>query len=224
MADKIKLSHKKFYDKWIYKVSLKVSGISVLRNLGIEGTRDLCSDIISDKRSFTLYQRCWENRQNILPILDFLESVDPTIYFKRLETNILDLYTNDIDFYNQAYEKFSELVVYRSEPKNLGLDSNTDADTILVKRYPHNRYQHKVFLSPHKMNNDKIAKTNFVNWMRGQSPRITCSEAVAKWFIATNWNWDRRYILVEDEKTLLMLKLRCSEAVGRIYNYKISDK
>lgn len=224
MASKIKLSHKKFYDKWVYKVSLRINGISVIRSLGIEGTKELCLESCSDKRAFTIYQRCWDNRNQILPMINFLESIDSNKYFKRLETNILDIYTNDYEFYQLIYEKFSELVFYRAEPKNLGIDADTDADTVIVKRLPHNKYRYKVFLQPHKMKNDRIEKTKFVKWLQSQNPRITCSEAVATWFIQTNWNWDRRYILVEDENTLLMLKLRCAEAVGRIYNYKISDK
>ncbi len=203
---------------------MRVPGISVIRNLGLTGTRDLCTELFNDRRSFTIYQRCWENREQILPIVDFLEKTDSNTFFKRVETNTLDLYTNDINLYQEIYIKFSNSVIYRAEPKNLGLNPDTDADVILVKKYPHNKYQHKVFLLPHKMKNDKTEKNKFVKWLQSQSPRITCTDAVAEWFITTNWNWDRRYVLVEDEKTLLMLKLRCSDAVGRIYNYKICDK
>ena len=74
------------------------------------------------------------------------------------------------------------------------------------------------------MKKDKTSKRRFVDWLKSQDPRITCSDAVEKWFMNTEWNWDRRYVLVEDEKTLLMLKLRNSEVVGRIYNYVLSDK
>jgi hypothetical protein len=40
----------------------------------------------------------------------------------------------------------------------------------------------------------------------------------------TDWNWDRRYVLVEDEGTLLLMKLKNSEVVGTVYNYVIVDK
>ena len=199
-------------------------GISVIRNLGIEESKNLCLADDPGRESYSIYQKCWENRNQIVPMLEFLEQWDSTQYFKRIETNILDLYTNDKNFYDSAYNRFSHLVIYRAEPKNLGINADTDADTVIVKRYPHNRYRHKVFLLPHKMRDDKEGKHRFVEWMKSQSPRITCTEAVEQWFIQTNWNWDRRYVLVEDEKTLLMLKLRCSDAVGRIYNYKICDK
>jgi hypothetical protein len=63
-----------------------------------------------------------------------------------------------------------------------------------------------------------------LDWVESQNGKITISPALKDWFISTNWNWDRRYVLVEDEKTLLMLKLKNSDAVGSIYDYVISDK
>ena len=57
-----------------------------------------------------------------------------------------------------------------------------------------------------------------------QGGRILISPIVKDWFIKTEYNWDRRYVLVEDSQTLLLLKLRNSEALGRIYDYVISDK
>jgi hypothetical protein len=176
------------------------------------------------KYSFIVSQKAWDNRKLISQFVDFLDYYDTSTYAKRIETNIIDLYTNDADLYKKAYELFSYITVSRSEPKDLNLTLDTDVNSIIVKKYPHNKYRHKVFLLPHKMKKDKISKRRFVEWLKSQNPRITCSEAVEKWFMDTEWNWDRRYILVEDDKTLLMLKLRNSEVVGRIYNYVLSDK
>jgi len=50
------------------------------------------------------------------------------------------------------------------------------------------------------------------------------SKAVKTWFIRTEWNWDRRYILVEDEQTLFMMKLRSAEVVGKTHEYQLVDK
>ena len=74
------------------------------------------------------------------------------------------------------------------------------------------------------MANDKEGKKKYIEWLKRQSPKITCTTAIEHWFIKTDWNWDRRYVLVEDESTLLMLKLRNAEVVGRIYKFVISDK
>jgi hypothetical protein len=74
------------------------------------------------------------------------------------------------------------------------------------------------------MNGDKDEKERFISWVKNQNSKIRLTNSVIKWFINTDWNWDRRYVLVEDEATLLMLKLRNSSVVGRVYNYVISDK
>jgi len=92
------------------------------------------------------------------------------------------------------------------------------------KKLPHNKYQFRVYLLPHKLAGDTEEKEKFINWMKTQNSKIRLTDTVIKWFMHTDWNWDRRYILVEDEPTLLMLKLRNSSVVGRIYNYVISDK
>ena len=98
------------------------------------------------------------------------------------------------------------------------------ATNVAVIKYPHDRYKHKVYLLPHKMKGDKESKQRYLEWLKKQCPKVTCTKAVEKWFLDTDWNWDRRYILVEDEAMLLMLKLRNSDVVGRVYNYILTDK
>lgn len=224
MSDKIKLSHKKFYNKWLYKVSIKAPGISIIRSLGMSDAANFCIGSNPTKRQFMVYQKAYDNRNQILSIVNFLVSADQNIFFKRLETHTLDIYTNDKDFYNLVYATFKDDVIYRAEPKTLNLNIMSAANSIVVTKYPHNRYKHKVFLLPHKLKHDKISKSKFINWIENQSPRITCTPAIKQWFMTTEWNWDPRYILVEDEKTLMLLKLRNSDVIGRIYNYVLSDK
>ena len=74
------------------------------------------------------------------------------------------------------------------------------------------------------MSNDVEGKKKHIEWIKSQAPRITCTDAVENWFIKTDWNWDRRYVLVDSEQTLLMLELRNAAVVGRIYKYVVTDK
>jgi hypothetical protein len=74
------------------------------------------------------------------------------------------------------------------------------------------------------MKGNQVGKVKFLDWLRQQAPRITCTERLAKWFLITDWNWDRRYILIEDEQSLLMLKLRNPDVIGRTYNFIVTDK
>jgi hypothetical protein len=77
---------------------------------------------------------------------------------------------------------------------------------------------------PHKMAKDREGKQKYLAWLKSQAPRITCTPAIERWFLTTDWNWDRRYVLVEDESTLLMMKLRGADVVGRVYNFIVCDK
>ena len=111
------------------------------------------------------------------------------------------------------------------EPSDATADLlNLNKNCITVKKLPKDRYNYRVYLLPHKMANDRPAKKKYIDWLKTQMPRVTCTSAVETWFLATDWNWDRRYILVEDDQTLLMMKLRNADVVGKIYNFVISDK
>ena len=109
------------------------------------------------------------------------------------------------------------------ELSNRLINETANPNIIAAKKLPHNRYRYKVYLQPHK-SKDKTNKSRYVSWCASQGDKIRMSEAVKTWFIATDWNWDRRYILVDDESTLLMLKLRNSDFVGKIYEYVVVDK
>ena len=57
-----------------------------------------------------------------------------------------------------------------------------------------------------------------------QGEKVRLSKIVKEWFIKTDWNWDRRYLLVEDTQTILMLQMRSGEAIGKVYEYVVVDK
>jgi hypothetical protein len=163
------------------------------------------------------------HRQELIALSSFLLEWDSELWSKRIECSAIDIYTNDKTMYTNLFLTFEEIVCARSEPNEKDLDLLENTGSIIVKKLPHNRYAYKAFLLPHKIK-DRKDKKEYVNWITGQNNRILISDAVKEWFITTDWNWDRRYVLIEDSQTLLMLKLRNPEALGRIYDYVISDK
>ena len=159
-----------------------------------------------------------------MDLIEIFQNTDKSIWSKRIERNCLDIYTSDQSFYQDISEKFHDIMIHRYEPSNDESKEKLKDQNILVKRLPHGTFQYRAYLLPHKMGNNTEDKKRYVDWLKNQSPRISCTMAVENWFIKTNWNWDRRYVLVEDEKTLLMLKLRNSEVVGKVYKFEIIDK
>lgn len=210
---KPKKTRRKFYNKWLYKITLNVPGVSTTR---IYDFKDINDGIFEGEES-SWKVKAHQNRKSISDLFTYLDTLND--YFKRIERDHIDVYTNDKSVYDDLYNQFKNQTYHRFEPDE-EVVQYLDQKNIIVKKFPKNRYQYRVYLKPHNVK-DKTDKEKFLSWLRSQNPKISVSDAVQQWFINTDWNWDRRYILVEDEPTLLMLKLRGSDIVGSVYNYII---
>lgn len=164
-----------------------------------------------------------KNDTPLTKLLEVLGSVAEDNWGKRIESDCIDIYTNDKMLFDLLSNTFVDETVHRFEPEG---DPNllSDQNICVVRQYPHGQYQYKVFLQPHKLNGDIGRKTEFLDWLDTQGNRIHITDAVKDWFLYTNWNWDRRYMYIDSEHTLLMAKMRESEALGRIHKYVLVDK
>ena len=227
LSKKTKQTNRKFYGKWLYKASFKLEGAGLFRNKSLDEIEIFCDKSEPPDRYsvYSIWHRAWNNREPLKEFAVFLKPYDKNIYNLRIEGSLIDVYTNDKEFYTDISLKFNEILRHRFEPSesNIGV-LESGQNYITVDKLPKGRYNYRVYLLPHKMKGDSEGKQRYLEWLKKQAPKVTCTTAVEKWFLTTDWNWDRRYILVEDESTLLMLKLRNSEVVGRIYNFIVSDK
>jgi hypothetical protein len=222
---KIKTTNKKFYGKWLYKVSLRVNGAGMFRTGTLESVRDFClNDEPPAGRHFSYAARSYKHRDELLRMAHFLIGHNSSEWAKRIEQSQIDLYTNEKEFYENISKEFDDILLHRFEPSADSSELLEKSSAIIVKSLPHNKYRYRVYLLPHKFRGDKEEKTRYIGWLKSQNPKITCTSAIESWILKTDWNWDRRYILVEDESTLLMLKLRNAEVMGRVYNFVVSDK
>ena len=226
LSQKTKPTTKKFYGKWLYKASFRLEGCALFRSNSLEAVEKFClgpepSIVVWHSTNFKAYA----NKSEILKISSFLSNYSTDTYTLRIENSFFDVYTNDVDFYEGISSKFVDILRHRFEPDATTAELlSQDKNYISVKKLPKERYNYRVYLLPHKMAKDKEGKQKYINWLKAQSPRITCTPAIEKWFLTTDWNWDRRYVLVEDESMILMMKLRNPEVVGKVYNFVISDK
>ena len=216
---------RKFYGKWLYKATISVPGISIFRLKSIDDVIEFCdSNHQKTQHQHSIKDKAYSNRVKIREVAVMLNTWPVNDWSKRIEHNSVDLYTNDEEIYKEISEKCEDIITGLFEPNPETIDSLDHPSNVLVKKYPHNRYKHKVYLLPHKISTDKDVRDAYLDWVEQQSPRILISEAVKKWFMTTFWNWDRRYVLVEDNQTLLMLKLRNPDVIGRVYDYVLTDK
>ena len=75
-----------------------------------------------------------------------------------------------------------------------------------------------------KLTSNQTERTKLADWLELQVPKITFSNSIKKWVLQTRENWDRRYIYIDNDQTLLMIKLRSPELIGKVFKYVKTDK
>ena len=109
---KARVIKRKFYNKWLYKVSLLCPGVALYRVKSYQACVDWLAD--SNNKIFppsSTYNRALKNKDDLSTLTSYLLSKDPTLYTKRIERNIIDLYTNDQDLYNEISVNFEKSLI-----------------------------------------------------------------------------------------------------------------
>jgi len=221
----IKKTKQKFYNKFVYKISLSILGSDILRYYSADNilNENILTTPVNNTSNETwrykddILAQAHSNKKQLLDFIFLINSYDRKSYQIRLEGKNLDLYTNEDDLYHKLCNDYADAVTKRWAPekgkKQEILDSNRK---IFVTHLPHKKYNYKVFLHPHKITGDR---KSVVEWFAKQTERTSISPSLVEWMQKQTMNWDRRYILVQDEQTLLMLRLRCPEVIGPVHQY-----
>jgi len=219
-----KKTKKKFYNKYIYKITLNLKGSVSLRYNSLDEVLNKCVQqdfSAGTKWRDRVFKELRDNSHHWIKLIGILNQYDNKTWSKRLEGDYIDFYTNDKSMYETIGSEFEQFCVLRSQPEKGKeqqlLESNKE---IFCKKLPHDKYQFKVYLKPHRVRRDE--KAALANWLDNQRPNITFTSSIKKWLLSTESNWDRRYIYVDNESTLLMIKLRSSEVLGRVHKYVIN--
>lgn len=224
---KSKPTKRKFYNKWLYKITLHIPGIHAFRYTGVtfcnqDETNSQLFRKIAPYISRSTERKLYENEELITRLSLSLQPIDAREWGMRMEGDRVDIYTNKKDLFDLLSETYGHLAIHRFEPH---VDPKIlDTGVYVVKKYPFDHYKFKVFLHPHKLNKDDVRKKQFLDWIDSQEERVKITDTTKNWFSRWNYNWDRRYMYVDDEKTLIMLKMKEPDAVGRIYKYVLTDK
>lgn len=208
-----KPTKKLFYGKWRYKVSYTIPGCSFIRHKLFDNLEESINNL---RAGNDYHRRVINNKDDLLLLTSSLKKLAKADFDLRVETDIVDVYTNQEAIFAMLVSTLPHKIRYAQKPDDKSEDFLTDNRTILVKKYPQNRFKMRVYLKPHKME-DPEEKLSYLSWLKNL-PGVSISEAVEKWFYETRWNWDRRYILIDDDKTLLLLKLKNSSVIGTVYN------
>lgn len=216
---KNKISKRKFYNKFDYKVSLRIEGCGSLRYHSVLDSKKWLEDgtlpkfYLSDQVKLAVIV----NKDILICLCDMLLKYDNDSWNKRIEGDCIDIYTSNKELVDELQTNLVDRIICVFEP----CGNAAKPGTIKVKKLPGEIYNYRVYLLPHKLRDNTDEKLKYISWIKNQSSRIKITESVENWFYKTQWNWDPRYILIDEESTLLMLKLRNPELVGRIYKFVI---
>lgn len=218
-----KKTKKKFYNKFIYKVSLNIPGTTGLRWYDFPEFLNICQSqsLITDDRSWKrkILDEMQNHKKVWLDLITYIQQFDKKTYMKRIESNTVDFYTNNKDMYDNLCHNFIEYVKVRFEPpigkENQILNSQKE---IFVNQLPHEKYQYRAYLHPHKIKN-KNDRITLAAWLEKQKPKITYTDSINQWLVNTDQNWDRRYIHIDNDQTLLMIKLRAPDLISQVHKY-----
>lgn len=194
-------SKRKFYNKWLYKVTVSVKNAYLFRK---NAERSVLNPARMDSHTKDLS--------------DALQKINN--YQLRIENKFIDIYLNDKQAYQFLLDRFVNHIIHSFYPHPSLLLDDFNGKTIIANKLPYDKYRYKVFLKPHTISSIE-EKNEYIKWLAFQDPKIYITKNTKDWFIKTSWNWDRRYVYVEDEKTLLLLKMRNSCAMGSIYTYRV---
>lgn len=222
---KPKKTKRKFYNKHIYKLSCKLHGAYALRAWSIDEIVNVAQgatppvDNYWSSRNLADFQRSAKDWIKLGVIL----STNQDKIQLRVEGDNVDVYTSDRMLYDAIGNEFidSDVVWRRFEPAvGTEQDMLDSKNSVFVKHLPHNKYLYKVYLLPHKLGN-RADREKLCNWLDSQVPKISFSPSIRKWVMETRQNWDRRYIYVQDDSMLMMLRLRENTMIGKTYKHII---
>ena len=99
---KTKLTNRKFYGKWLYKVSLLLDGCVMLRTYAVEDIPAMLNTYNEEESAyFVSHRKAVANKDSIINLCEGLAAHTKDTYALRVERSRLDIYTNDVDFYEE---------------------------------------------------------------------------------------------------------------------------
>lgn len=235
MLKTAKKTKKKFYNKYIYKISLRLPGAYSLRTLSHQEILDFATGLRpppqSDESMFSTSTWRTKNAQSIvehgktwISFLGIINTVPKNEVTIRIETDILDVYTNNKILYETLCHEFANITRNRHEPAPGMKDTLLYSDQeIFVKELPHGMYNYQVDLkSPKSLTFNELE--SLADWCRSRNPAIAFTDATYSWLLKRDVFNTRRWIYVDNDSTLLMLRLRCNDLIGTVRKYVKTGK
>lgn len=135
----VKLTNRKFYNKWLYKVTLNINGGNLMRYNNMLDVARYCVINDPDNKIWGWNNKVYSDKEDLYKIAYFLSNKDKSLWSKRVERDYIDFYTNDESMFEELSTLVPERIKHRFAPENQAKDILEDASTnVAVKKLPHN--------------------------------------------------------------------------------------
>lgn len=216
---KIQPTKKLFYKKYPYKLTCFIKGISILRSLGLEGTKDFCK--IGHTKMEFLFQSTWKPNVDRKNLENFIEKFEPYIgtVKTRIEQSTFGIYVTDQNLYNKLCIDLGPWIKETWAPENqdfLNLLVSSNNVKIICDEYPYKKYKYKVYI---KHNLSEETRKQFSNWIKHYNEKIFVMGESLKWLENSYYYSWNPVIFVADESTLSMVGLFLGNSVQKVEEY-----
>jgi hypothetical protein len=193
-----------YFGKYEYAISFDIDGAWLLNSLS--RTKILERLHRRDQYNLSVGHPVTDEltKQNIMHVVDVLETLNSTFIHRTYGHHTFHVYTNDI--------KDVE-ILYRNYPTESSMKQAVLAypkDVIMLVNQP--KYPYRTYLKEKRLSTDK--KQAVWNWISHQAPDLVVSPVTEKWFTDTiirGHGWSREHYFVEhnDLKHITMLAMLC---------------
>lgn len=207
------VTNKLFYDKWPYKITCKVPGITLLRSFGF---KYICS--LTDQN---IFNHNWHryNKFNLTYLKNFINLAD--IYIndenikRRIERNIISFYFLTKDKFDEFLEKLNQYIISVSEPlDNTNLDIlQKDNRYIICDQLPHKKFKFKITFKDMPPN----IRKNLILWAeKYNNDDIYITKSTKIHFHGIKYHYGAHYFYIRDPKMISFITLAAAGYIRRI--------
>jgi len=227
---KINETKRLFFNKFVFKVSFELGGISYLKRLTLNELQNLKPV----NRGITVYSRyngqmehAYHNKEEIIKIGLYLEDVKKDyVFHTRFEGSTMSVYTNDEILFKIVQQDLKKYLSEVWQPANKEAENflRNNVRKIICNELPSGLYRYKVHLANKHM--PEVIKNNFLSWSQkyGEEKLYIPSSARRLFTNSGDSYFYGQYFYASDEKMKNMALMFLSDHILKTEHYVLKTE
>lgn len=207
------ITNKLFYDKWPYKITCKMPGITLLRSFGPTFIFSLTPENIVN---YTWSRYITVNVDRLKNFVKLLENfINDKDVKKRIEGDKISFYFLTKKEYNEFLNCATNYVTHITEPSDdTALEIlQQDTNYIICDNLPHNKFKYKITFKDMPQN----VRKNLILWAeKYNSDNIHITKSTKIHFHGIKHHYGSHYFYINDPKMISFITLAASGYIRRI--------